>query len=417
MKTMSDNTGNFDPTVIANVQFQTGHFVEAEKTFLKIIKDKPDDYQALVLLGNLAMLSNRFKEAEEWLRKAMKVEPKEPAPHALLAEVFYRQDKFQDAAKHLRFYGIDDMAERLESFKDTKPYQIADKKNIFKVKMEQVDPLPIVKVKINDHEEVNFLVDTGAAELIIDMDFAKDIGLEKFGEKTGTFAGGVQASMYLSKIETFSMGDLKVENIPVKILPVRPISKIFGGKQIDGIIGTVLFYHFITTMDYTTGEVIFRKQTKENLSTFEKEIEKEKPIEIPFWMAEDHFMVAWGRVNKGERTLFFLDTGLAGGGFTGARKTLDDAGVKLDEENAFEGIGGGGKVVAIPFVVEELAFGDAIEKNINGVFTERFPIEYSVGFRIGGIISHQFFRTYSLTFDFIKMRFILIKKIADIQKE
>ena len=193
MKTMSDNTGNFDPTVIANVQFQTGHFVDAEKTFLKIIKDKPDDYQALVLLGNLAMLSNRFKEAEEWLRKAMKVEPEEPAPHALLAEVFYRQDKFQEAAKHLRFYGIDDMAERLESFKDTKPYQIADKKNIFKVKMEQVDPLPIVKVKINDHEEANFLVDTGAAELIIDMDFAKDIGLEKFGEKTGTFAGGVQA--------------------------------------------------------------------------------------------------------------------------------------------------------------------------------------------------------------------------------
>ncbi len=406
---MKNDSGNFDPTVIANIQFQMGYFVDAKKSFLKILKENPTDFQTLVLLGNIALISNKFKEAEKWLKKAMKVEPEEPAPHALLAEVNYRQDKFKEAAEHLRFYGIDDMAERLESFKGSVPYQIEGEKTVFKVKMEQVDPLPIVKVKINDHKEVNFLVDTGAAEIMIDADFAKEIKLESFGEKTGVFAGGQKATTYLSKIESISLGNLKVQNIPVKILPVRPVSQIFGGTQIDGIIGTVLFYHFITTLDYSKGEIIFRKQTKENLTTLEKAIENKKPIKIPFWMAEDHFMVAWGRVNKGERTLFFLDTGLAGGGFTGARKTLDDAGVKLDEANAFEGIGGGGKVKAIPFEVEELTFGDALEKNIRGVFTERFPIEYSVGFRIGGIISHQFFRHYALTFDFMKMRFILVK--------
>lgn len=406
---MNNNNGNFDSIVIANVQFQAGHFVDAEKSFLKAIKEKPTDFQTLVLLGNIALISNKFKEAEKWLKKAMEVEPEEPAPHALLAEVYYRQDKFQEAAEHLRFYGIDDMAERLESFKDSKPYQIKDEKAIFKVTMEQVDPLPIIKVKINDHEEVNFLVDTGAAEIMIDADFAKEINLESFGAKTGVFAGGQKATTFLSKIESITLGDLKVHNIPVKIMPVRPISQIFGGKQVDGIIGTVLFYHFITTIDYPNGEIVFRKQTKGNLTALEKEIENKKPIKIPFWMAEDHFMVAWGRVNKGERTLFFLDTGLAGGGFTGARKTLDDAGVELDEANAFEGIGGGGKVIAIPFEVEKLSFGDAVENNIRGVFTERFPIEYSVGFRIGGIISHQFFRHYALTFDFMKMRFILIK--------
>ncbi len=406
---MNNDNGNFNSTVIANVQFQAGHFVDAKKSFLKVIKENPTDFQALVLLGNIALLSNKFKEAEEWLKKAMEAEPEEPAPHALLAEVNYRQDKFKEAAESLRFYGINDMAERLESFKGSTPYQIESEKDVFKVKMEQVDPLPIVKVKINGHKEVNFLVDTGAAEIMIDADFAKEINLKSFGEKTGVFAGGQKATTYLSKIESISLGDLKVQNIPVKIVPVRPVSQIFGGKQIDGIIGTVLFYHFITTLDYPKGEIIFRKQTKGNLTALEKAIENKKPIKIPFWMAEDHFMVAWGRVNKGERTLFFLDTGLAGGGFTGARKTLDDAGVKLDEANAFEGIGGGGKVRAIPFEVEELTFGDTVEKNIRGVFTERFPIEYSVGFRIGGIISHQFFRHYALTFDFMKMRFILVK--------
>ncbi len=33
--------------------------------------------------------------------------------------------------------------------------------------------------------------------------------------------------------------------------------------------------------------------------------------------------------------------------------------------------------------------------------------EYEHGFRLGGIISHGFFRPYALTFDFEKMHFLL----------
>jgi hypothetical protein len=408
---MTELPENLDPIMIANMQFNIGDFVASEKSFLEIIEKNPKEFQALVLLGNLALLSNRFDEAEEWLMKATKFEPTEPAPHALLAEVFYRQDKFQKAAQHFREYGINDLAERLESFKDAKPYKIIGDKDQFVVKMKLIDPLPVVEVKINDGKTVNFLIDTGAAEIIIDSDFATGMDLETFATKTGTFAGGKQAPTTLGKAKSITIGDLIVEDFPVTLLPVRAFSQIFDGIQIDGIIGTVFFYHFITTLDYPNGEVIFRRNTKNQLIAFEKEIEKKKTIEIPFWMAEDHFMVAWGSVNNSDKTLFFLDTGLAGGGFTGSKKTLEDANVQLDEENASEGIGGGGKVRVVPFVVKELAFGDAIEKNINGVFSGNFPLEYKVGFRIGGIISHQFFKPYALTFDFQKMRFLLIKNI------
>ncbi len=411
---MTEIPEKFDPIMIANMQFNTGDFQAAEKSFLEIIEKDPKEFQALILLGNLALLTNRFEEAEEWLQKAAKTEPTEPAPHALLAEVYYRQDNFLKAAQHFREYGIIDLAERLESFKDTKPYKIIGDKEKFVVKIKQINPLPIIEVKINGGDTVNFLIDTGAAETIIDKDFAEELKLETFTTKTGTFAGGKQASTTLGKAKSITLGDLTIENFPVTILPVRPFSQIFGGTQIDGIIGTVLFYHFITTMDYPNGELIFRRNTKEQLKVLEDEIKDKNPIEMPFWMAEDHFMVAWGSVNNNDKTLFFLDTGLAGGGFTGAKKTLEDGNVELDEENAFEAMGGGGKVKVIPFVVKELAFGDAVEKNINGVFANNFPIEYKVGFRIGGIISHQFFKPYALTFDFLKMRFILVKAKEEI---
>jgi len=406
---LTDLNPEIEPGVIASFLFQAGKFEEAEKIFKEILEKNPLDFQSLVLLGNLALLKNKFFESEKLLLKAIKNYPEEPSPHALLAEVYYRQDNFVQAAKHLRYYGVNDMAERLESFEGIKPYQVEGEKESYKIKMVSVDPLPIVHVKINDKEEVNFLIDTGASEVFIDLDYSKEIGLMISEGNEGIYAGGKKAKTYTSKIDCITLGELKIENIPVNLLPVRQFSQIFGGTRIDGIIGTVLFYHFITTMDYPKGELIFRKLSNDQLTKFEHEIKERNPIIVPFWLVEDHFMVAWGKVNDAEPILLFVDTGLAGGGFTGSKMTLEEAKVKLDESKAFEGIGGGGKVKVIPFVVEKLTFGDAIEENISGMFTEVFPMEHKLGFRLGGIISHQFFKKYALTFDFIKMRFILVK--------
>ncbi len=109
--------------------------------------------------------------------------------------------------------------------------------------------------------------------------------------------------------------------------------------------------------------------------------------------------------------LFFVDTGLAGGGFTCPESTLRKANIKLQEDQAGEGIGGGGKVRAIPFLVNELTLGDAKEHNVRGIFAPNSEdLEKVVGFHIGGLISHGFFRPYALTFDFARMRFFLNKE-------
>ncbi|KKL64441.1 hypothetical protein LCGC14_2165020 [marine sediment metagenome] len=133
-------------------------------------------------------------------------------------------------------------------------------------------------------------------------------------------------------------------------------------------------------------------------------------FEIPFWMVGDHFMVAWGRVNKSKPLLFFIDTGLAGGGFTCPESTIKEARINLFTDQASIGVGGGGKVQAIPFIVDMLSLGAVVEYNVRGVFTGGPSLNEVLGFQIGGIISHMFFRKYALTFDFVKMRLILQKK-------
>ena len=75
---------------------------------------------------------------------------------------------------------------------------------------------------------------------------------------------------------------------------------------------------------------------------------------------------------------------------------------------AGEGVGGGGRVKFRLFPTEELSLGPATQKGIGGMLGVFPPnLETKYGFRIGGLISHAFFKPYSVTFDFGGMRILL----------
>ncbi|MGD8506333.1 MAG: aspartyl protease family protein [Candidatus Bathyarchaeota archaeon] len=394
----------------ADSLFKAGKFARAEKIYVKILNEDPKNHRATARLGEIALLSNLLDDAEKWLTEAIKLKPEEKAAKSLLAEVFYRRDEFQKAAPFFRSLGRESRAKQLESFKGVSPNKI-EGPEVTSLKFVITDPLPVVQIRVNNSEPVNVLIDTGGATLIIDSEFAKEVGTVQFEAETGIFAGGKKAAVHQGKVDSVTLGDFTVKNVPVEILPTRRFSSIFGGTRMDGIIGTLLLHQFIATLDYPGGRLILRRRTEQNLKKVEKEAKEQGAIVVPFWMAGDHYMHAWGTVNESEPMLFFVDTGLAGGGFTCPESTLRRANIKLQEDQAGEGIGGGGKVRAIPFMVNELTLGDAKEHNIQGIFTPNTgDLERVVGFQIGGLISHGFFRPYALTFDFAKMRFFLKKK-------
>jgi hypothetical protein len=102
-----------------------------------------------------------------------------------------------------------------------------------------------------------------------------------------------------------------------------------------------------------------------------------------------------------------VDTGLAGAGVKLAESAIKAAGITLLEKEASEGVGGGGEIRTVPFRVKELALGGVTEKNVRGLFDGPFPWESSFGFRLAGMVGHEFFRAYALTLDFDGMRLLL----------
>lgn len=398
----------------ADTLFKAGKFGEAATHYARALGREPKNVHCLIRLGYVALLRNHLDRAEDLLKRAEQAAAGGAAGtlgaiRSLLAEVYYRRDDFQHAAPLMRQIDRAVVAEKLESFKGQVPYQLSAAGNSTTLKFVSTDPLPLVHVRVNGRAEATFFIDTGAAELMLDPEFAKTAGARLFGAENGTFAGGKQAAVQQGRVDSVVIGDFTIRNVPVQVINTRQFNPVFGGKQIDGIVGTVLLEHFLSTIDYPHGQLILRQKQREATKPLEAAARAGTATAVPFWMAGDHYMVAWGKVNQAPPVLLFVDTGLAGGGVTLAESVIKEAGIKLEENKAGSGIGGGGAVHIVPFTVDELSLGSATEHNVRGLFTGRFPMENAFGFRLGGLISHGFFRPYALTFDFDGMRLYLQK--------
>jgi hypothetical protein len=288
------------------------------------------------------------------------------------------------------------------------PYPFSPEKcgQTTRLKFLNAGPLPLVSVRVNGGDEVTFFIDTGGSEVALDTGFAKELGLPQFGEVQGTFSGGQHADVGQSRIESLNLGDWTVKNLPVATLALRQLSAGLGVKRIDGIIGTTLFYHFLATLDYPHGELVLRRKTAESREEFAA-ASSGKSVAVPFWIASDHFMVGWGRVETIPPVLLFVDTGLAGAGVKLAEPVIKEAGIKLEEDKAYEGAGGGGKLKIVPYTVRQLSFGDVKEENVAGLYDGPFPWENTFGFHLAGMVGHDFFKPYAVTFDFETMRIFL----------
>jgi Aspartyl protease/Tetratricopeptide repeat len=396
--------------------FQAGKFAEAGKLYSQIVTQNPKDYSATLQLGRIALLSNRLDNAQKWLEKAITLQPGNADPKVMLAEAFYRRDDFQKAAASLN--GVDVSSNKLiisqyptlnvaklQSFKGQKPYELHGSGTSTRVKFVKTDPLPVLNVRVNGGKEVTFFIDTGGSEVVLDTNFAKELGVPQFGAVQGTFSGGQHTEVQLGRIESLALGDWTVKNVPTAMLPLRQLSEGFGVKQIDGIIGTTLFYHFLATMDYPRGELVLRRKDAKGLEEFKKS--SGKKVVVPIWMASDHFMVGWGRVETLPPALLFVDTGLMGAGVKLAESVIKEAGIKLEEDKASEGAGGGGTLKIVPYTVHQLSFGDIKEKNVPGLYDGPFPWENSFGFHLAGMVGHHFFKPYAVTFDFQNMQIFL----------
>ena len=358
-----------------------------------------------MLRAAVALLEHRAAAAAVPLERAVSRRPRDKIAAGLLGEALYRQDRFEAAAPWLARAGQPARARKLASFAGTTPYRYTGEPG--PVPFLQTDPLPVVEAGIDDGRTGLFLIDTGAGEVYLDRTFARELQVPSFGVERGGFGGGLVGRYEHGRVRALQLGGMSVRDLPVVLLDTRPLMALPDGQRIDGILGTVLFYHFLVTIDYPGGRLVFRPATAEGRRQFESSVEGRSRIEVPFWMSDDHYMVAWGRLNESEPRLFFVDTGLGGAAFTAPPSMLAEAGIHTFGPKE-RGRVAPGEIAVQTFPIERLSLGAAQQRDLLGMAGPfPGPLEREHRFRIAGLISHGFFRPYQLTFDFARMRLIL----------
>jgi hypothetical protein len=267
---------------------------------------------------------------------------------------------------------------------------------VTRIAFAQTDPLPAVEASVNGVAGL-FIIDTGAAEIALDPDFARRASIAGVAHSTGTFAGGKTAGIAYGRIAKFSLAPLEVADVPAVLVATAGFTGVTGGKPVAGIIGTEFLSRFRATLDYPAGALI--------LASRDADTTQIAPYaEIPFLLVRDHFILAQGALDNGPQQLFFVDTGLAGFAFAAPASTLTEVGIALPVASAQDPADPVGQSAATPFGINNLSLGMLHRENLAGLYGPFPPsLESGTGVHIGGIVSHAFFRPYALTFDFRRM--------------
>jgi hypothetical protein len=197
------------------------------------------------------------------------------------------------------------------------------------------------------------------------------------------------------------------------MLPEQPASDLraLDGTPDHGTLGTKLMGQFLFTMDYAGAALELRRPTRAQAS--QVQAQSADAACVPIWMAGDHYMFMWGSINGHSPWLLAIDTGgpnLGLGELTQAQATA--VGAELDkskERRESAGVINGKSVYAtyIPFTVDRLALGAAVNCGIPGrVLITSLP-SANFGFASNARVSHSFFLPFAATFDLLSMRLLL----------
>ncbi len=353
--------------------FKHGDFTAAKTAYTAAIRANPNDAPAALGLTRLSIYTNDLADAQHWLDALARIAPNDPRIAGNRATIAARADTSID--------------------------RVAPHSGPAILKFLQTDPLPVVAVRVNGHD-AHFMIDTGAPNIVLDAAFAKSLGIATTSVGQGTFAGGEHAATSKAVVDRLDLGTWQIRNVPATVLP---LPRVF---PIDGILGSALFTHFLTTLDYRNGWLILGDPGASN--AFERDAAARGDAIVPMWLVGDHYMFAQGRAGNGPVGLFNVDTG----GTFGVQLTkaaLDAANITVDAAHPLIGTGGGGTVTSLPFKTS-LTIGTCTVDDLDGVY---FPTGDQYGifpFTVTGTVSHEFFRKTAVTFDFVAMRLVIDTK-------
>jgi hypothetical protein len=381
----------------ADALFKAGRFEQAGRAYEEILKTDPNNVQAARQRGYVGLLSNRFPEAEKYLNMALKLAPEDKDTNKLLGDCYMRQDKFSLAAPRWQAAGDEGYAKWFAAVRGD-AYQIHG--DIARVQWQQMDPFPLVEASVNGGPAKRFILYVGAPNLGVSSAVAKEAGLSPVAKDE--ILPGVWA--YYGVLDSFKLGDMELRNVPVSW------TQEDADTDNDGIIGTWVFYHLLTTFDYADQSLILRRPTPAAVGKVRADAARAGVKPLPLWLAREHMVHSQGRIaGSGPRLMAVNPGGNSESVASMPEETAKQLGIRTDYDRPLETAAHSHPTVAYPCYPKEIRLGDAAANEAYCVANPNMPVTRPYGFDVWGDFAHSFFKPYNITLDFTNMNIYIAR--------
>jgi Tetratricopeptide repeat/Aspartyl protease len=387
----------------ADALFKAGKFEQAGRAYEEILKKDPTNLHAARQRGYVGLLANKFPEAEKYLTMALKLAPEDKETNELLGDCYIRQDKFSLSVPCWQAAGEEAYVKWFGAVHG-EPYQIHG--DIGRVPWQQMDPEPQVEASVNGGPPKRFTFYTGAPWLGMSAKVAREAGLREVYKEKSDFEGHTMWSYY-GVLDSFKLGGIELRNIPVNWS--EPESAEDAPPQTnDGIIGTWVFYHLLTTFDYAGRSLILRRRTPEVARKIRADAKRAGAKPLPLWLARDHEVLSRGSFAGSDARVVGVNVGGISefaAGMPG--DTAKQLGIRTDYDRPIETFGHSHATVTNPCYPKEIRLGDAVANDIYSEMDPNMPVNvpfpYGTGIDTMGYFAHAFFKPYNVTLDFTDM--------------
>ena len=383
----------------ADALFKAGEFERAGRAYEELLRQDPTNLHAARRRGFVGLLGNKFPDAEKYLKMALTLAPGDRDAHYFLADCYIRQDKYAQSVPHWQAIGEDSYAKWFGALRGA-AYEIHG--DIARLDIQQMDPAPLVEVSVNGGPPKRFTFYTGAPSLSMTSTAAREAGLTPVASQKIDFEGGSVWAHY-GILDSIRLGDLELRNLPVGWSETESGEDV--GKDADGMIGTWVFYHLLTTFDYAGRSLVLRRRTPE---TARAAAARAKPL--PLWLAREQYVHSRGTIAGADGSR----TGVVGVNFGGGSEsavvllgdTAERLGVRSDYERPMGTFAHSHPAVTYPCYPKEIRVGSASAREI---YCETHPQGEiaKLGFDVPAAFFHAFHKPYNATLDFTDMKLYL----------
>lgn len=371
----------------ARMAWSAAHFDEAATAAEAVLKIDPKEAEALWILGRQRVLGGRFKEADDLLGRAEKAGVKPQLIAAQRAWIRSHQRDFVGVAKALDALGEANaaLAGRYRTFVG-KPLQVTVGGDgcVAQLPVLQEDGPPMVEVEIGG-EKIAAMLDTGAADVIVDTTLATKL---KLPIRSRTPIGQTEEIGH-TQVDTLKLGNVTVTAVPVDVFPSETLAQMSGGrKSASVVVGVRVLEQFQVTYDLGGKQLVLVNSAPKCKAALAA---RRTGPATPIWLHETHFVYVLGQL-VGTEGLFLINTGMQGVDMTATSRAYARAGIGSPPLRRDQ-----------PAIVDIAAFTigeQLLAKDLRGAYGYFEQGESSDQFRIDGMIGLDVLTRRRVTFDF-----------------